>query len=192
MPTLRNRFLGVSLERICADIAAEQGRDCPEDFAGRFESRLFARYATELRPMDGAEALLAHLREEGFALAIATGGSLRRMDETLRVAGLAQAFAGRAFSADEVAEGKPAPDLVLHAAERIATPPAACVVVEDSPHGVRGAVAAGMRAVGFTGGSHLEGMRPDQADRLRDAGAEAVFETLAEIGAHLGRARAAP
>ena len=83
-------------------------------------------------------------------------------------------FAGRAFSADQVARGKPAPDLVLHAAHELGVAPEDCAVVEDSPHGILGAVAAGMRAIGFVGGSHMEGIRERQAERLRDAGADVV------------------
>ena len=54
----------------------------------------------------------------------------------------------------------------------------ACAVMEDSPHGIAGAKAAGMRAVGFTGGTHLDGMRDDHTRRLRDAGAATVMSDL--------------
>jgi beta-phosphoglucomutase-like phosphatase (HAD superfamily) len=67
-------------------------------------------------------------------------------------AGARRAAAGRIFSAAEVAEGKPAPDLFLHAAARLGADPAACAVVEDSRYGVEAARAAGMRAFGYTGG----------------------------------------
>ena len=50
--------------------------------------------------------------------------------------------------------------------------------MEDSPHGIVGARMAGMRAVGFTGGTHLEGMRDDHARRLAEAGAVAVLPDL--------------
>jgi HAD superfamily hydrolase (TIGR01509 family) len=59
------------------------------------------------------------------------------------------------FSAQQVARGKPAPDLFEYAARKMGVTPAACLVVEDSPHGVRAAGAAGMSAVGFSGGQHL-------------------------------------
>ena len=84
----------------------------------------------------------------------------------------------RGFSADQVRHGKPAPDLFLLAARRLGIVPGQCAVMEDSPHGIAGARAAGMRAVGFTGGSHLDGMRGDHARRLRDAGAVTVLSEM--------------
>ena len=71
---------------------------------------------------------------------------------TLGRTGLYDRFAGRIFSADEVANGKPAPDVFLHAAGRMATEPARCVVVEDSVSGVAAATAAGMRVIAYAGG----------------------------------------
>src|SRR5205823_11896974 len=70
----------------------------------------------------------------------------------LELTGLYERFAGRIFSATEVTDGKPAPDLFLHAAGRMGVDPSACVVVEDSRYGVQAARAAGMRALGYAGG----------------------------------------
>jgi HAD superfamily hydrolase (TIGR01509 family) len=83
---------------------------------------------------------------------VASGGSHGKLRHTLGLTGLHDRFAGRVFSASEVAEGKPAPDLFLHAAARLGADPAACAVVEDSRYGVEAARAAGMRAFGYTGG----------------------------------------
>ena len=73
---------------------------------------------------------------------------------TLGTTGLLARFAGRIFSATdpEVAAGKPAPDLFLHAAARMGVRPARCAVVEDSPFGLTAALAAGMVPFGFSGG----------------------------------------
>jgi beta-phosphoglucomutase-like phosphatase (HAD superfamily) len=70
----------------------------------------------------------------------------------LGLTGLYERFAGRIFSVEDVARGKPAPDLFLHAAERMGAKPAASVVVEDSRAGVEAARAAGMRVLAFAGG----------------------------------------
>lgn len=175
---LRRRFLGVSIQSIVAHVAEAADRAVLPDFVQRFEDRLLGRYESELRLIPGATDLLDAVEARGIVTAIATGGSIRRLRATLRVSGLADRFGNRAFSADEVRRGKPAPDLFLLAAERLKVEPASCAVVEDSPHGIAGARAAGMHAVGFTGGSHLDGMREDHARRLRDAGAEIVLPDL--------------
>jgi beta-phosphoglucomutase-like phosphatase (HAD superfamily) len=83
---------------------------------------------------------------------VASSGSHDKMRHTLGRTGLYQRFEGRIFSAAEVAHGKPAPDLFLHAARQMGVEPARCVVVEDSQYGVQAARAAGMRAFGYSGG----------------------------------------
>lgn len=176
---LRKRFLGVSIRTIRDHVAKATSRPCPPGFVDRFEARLLDSYTAQgLALIDGVPALLDGLRDAGIAAAIATGGSVARMTATLRIAGLDAHFAGRAYSADQVARGKPAPDLFLLAAASLGIPPTACAVMEDSPHGITGARAAGMHAVGFTGGSHLDGMRDDHAARLHQAGAAQVLPTL--------------
>lgn len=172
-----HRFLGLSIQTIVNMISEAAGRELP-GFAERFEDRLLVRFETELQLIPGALPLIEALRNRGVPTAIATGSSLHRLATTLRVTGLGKYFIGRGFSADLVRRGKPAPDLFLLAAERLGIPPEDCVVMEDSPHGVTGAIAAGMRAVGFVGGSHLEGMRDEHAARLRAAGAEDVLYDL--------------
>ncbi|TBN41144.1 HAD family phosphatase [Paracoccus subflavus] len=174
---LRKRFLGVSIQSIVSHISDLLGRDLP-GFVERFEDRLMARYPAELRVIPGIFGILDDLAARDIAVAIATGSSIRRLSLTLQVAGLAGRFGPNVFSADQVRHGKPAPDLFLLAAARLGIAPEACAVMEDSPHGIAGARAAGMHAVGFTGGSHLDGMREDHARRLRDAGAASVLPTL--------------
>lgn len=177
---IRDRFLGVSMRVICEHVAEQTGKTCADDFVDRVEERLFARYRTDLRQIEGAAAMLDALHDRGTPVAIATGGSIRRMAETLRISGLARYFEGTAFSADQVKHGKPAPDLFLLAAEELGVDPASCVVMEDSPHGIQGAKSAGMRAVGFVGGTHLNPMRESHKQLLLSKGAEQVCETIPE------------
>jgi HAD superfamily hydrolase (TIGR01509 family) len=75
---------------------------------------------------------------------------------SLEVTGLAELFGDRVFSAEQVEQGKPAPDLYLFAARSVGARPADCIVIEDSTLGIRAAVAAGMGAVGFVGASHAD------------------------------------
>ena len=91
-------------------------------------------------------------------------------------------FAPHVYSVVEVARGKPAPDLFLHAAARLGIAPARCLVVEDSVAGVQAAVAAGMTAFGFCGGGHCGS---GHAQRLEAAGAVASFVDIAACGVAL-------
>ena len=92
--------------------------------------------------------------------------------------GLLDRFDGNVFSATQVSHGKPAPDLFLYAAGRMSAAPIHCVVIEDSIPGVQAAMAAGMRALGFTGGSHCP---PGHALKLREAGAMLTFDRMGSL-----------
>ncbi|MDO8883938.1 HAD family phosphatase [Pseudotabrizicola sp.] len=174
------KYLGVSLSRIIQDVEDRLGRPCPPDFIDRMETRLFKAYKAGLQPINGADDLLVALAKAGIAVAIASGASVRRLDRTLEYSGLDRFFPTHRFSADLVSRGKPAPDVFLLAAERLGVAPQHCVVLEDSPHGIKGAVDAGMRAVGFVGGSHLIGRESRHAVILREAGAAQTVHYLSE------------
>lgn len=178
---LGDKFLGVAMPKIVDYVSTRLGARVPDAFAEKVEARLLATYQSELTRIPGAAELLTRIDDNGLAIALATGGSLRRMKATLDIAGLARWFEGTAASAEEVAHGKPAPDLFYLALERMGLDAADCIVVEDSPHGIRGAEAAGVPAIGFIGGSHLEGQRDKHAAVLRDAGAVEVFDTLGDV-----------
>lgn len=178
---LRERFLGVSIAAIIDHAVQRSGQPRPDGLAERFEDRLFQRFRSRLRLIEGVPELLETLRARGIATAIATGSSVRRLAVTLDCVGLTENFKGTGFSADQVARGKPAPDLFLLAANGLGVAPHRCAVMEDSPLGVAGAISAGMRPVGFVGGSHLDGMRDTHAARLRDAGAFTIRDDAARM-----------
>jgi beta-phosphoglucomutase-like phosphatase (HAD superfamily) len=71
---------------------------------------------------------------------------------TLGRTGLLDGFRGRIFSVDDVENGKPAPDIFLHAAKEMGASPTRCAVVEDSPSGVNAGLAAGMTVFAYCGG----------------------------------------
>ncbi len=97
-----------------------------------------------------------------------------RITRSLELTGLDHHFdPAHLFSATMVPNGKPAPDLFLHAAEALGAAPESCLVIEDSPSGVAAAVAAGMDVVGFVGGGHA---RPSLGRRLTEAGAPLVVD----------------
>ena len=148
----RSDFLGRSYASASARAARRFGRPLPEDFEPRFRERLLARMARELTAMPGTASLLAGMT---VPYCLATSSNPQRLALSLSATGLSDYFLDRCFTASEVRHGKPAPDLFLHAAERMGAAPADCLVIEDSEMGVRAALAAGMAVWHFTGGAHV-------------------------------------
>ncbi|MGA8960526.1 MAG: HAD-IA family hydrolase, partial [Pseudolabrys sp.] len=109
---------------------------------------------------------------------VASSSTRERLQLSLEVTGLAELFGDRVFSAEQVEQGKPAPDLYLFAARSVGARPADCIVIEDSTLGMRAAVAAGMGTVGFVGASHAT---PELADQLRMAGARTVVTSMSDL-----------
>ena len=144
-----DRFVGRSPEVIVAAIEDQLGHGLPDGVFERAERRLRDAWATELTPVDGIVQALEQITDPVCVASSSTHDSLRYK---LELTGLYERFAGRIFSATEVANGKPAPDLFLHAAEQMGTDPSRCVVVEDSHHGVQAARAAGMNVLAYAGG----------------------------------------
>ncbi|MEM9341700.1 MAG: HAD family phosphatase [Pseudomonadota bacterium] len=180
------RLLGKSIKQTAAEISQLTGNPVTVDLvAQRWYGRLFDRFRQELKPVAGMEALLDHLTTLGIPFCIASGASMERLQVALDVTGLASRFTGKVFSADSVANGKPAPDIFLKAARDLSVPPADCLVIEDAPAGTQGAIAAGMRVLGFVGGSHLEGQRTEHGKHLSALKAEAVFETAEALTDYL-------
>jgi HAD superfamily hydrolase (TIGR01509 family) len=162
------RFVGRSPEVIVAETEARLGRRLPEEWFERAEARIRKAYATELQPVAGiAEAL----EEIADPVCVASSSGHESLRYKLELTGLYERFTGHIFSAAEVANGKPAPDLFLHAASRMGFAPGDCVVIEDSGYGVQAARAAGMDVFGYAGGvtarDVLEGPRTVVFDDMR-------------------------
>jgi HAD superfamily hydrolase (TIGR01509 family) len=145
------RFLGRSLANMQTVLRAEFGSELPPERLDRMRQRLFEAYRQKLKPIDGVAAMLDRLPTPRC---VASSSQMERLQLSLEVTGLLSRFAPHLFSATMVAQGKPAPDLFLHVAGRMAVAPAACLVVEDSAAGIEAARRAGMRVFGFVGGSH--------------------------------------
>ncbi|WP_283176092.1 HAD family hydrolase [Gemmobacter sp. 24YEA27] len=150
-------FLGRSYPTVMATIRADFGLDLPPEFETGYREALLAAFGRDLRIMPGVAAMLDLL---AVPVCVATSSSPRRVETSLRLVGLWDRLGAVTFTASEVAQGKPAPDLFLHAAARMGVAPAACLVIEDSLTGLRAANAAGMEVWRFTGGSYgLGGIR---------------------------------
>jgi HAD superfamily hydrolase (TIGR01509 family) len=143
------RFLGVSLADMQPIVTARLGNALPAGWAAAIQTRIVAALAAEAVAIPGAIATLQALRGMGIPWRIASNSSHEEMAAKFQRLGIAELVAGRLHSFTDVARGKPAPDLFLAAAATEGVSAAECVVVEDSPLGVRGAVAAGMDCLGF-------------------------------------------
>ena len=162
------RFVGRSPAVMRSAVEAHLGRPLPADWDSQFHHLYEEAYAAELQPVDGIEQALDAIAEPTCVASSSEPASLRHK---LELTGLYDRFAGRIFSAAEVRNGKPAPDLFLLAAERMGVAPEACVVVEDSRFGVEAARAAGMDVFGYAGSvtpaAALAGERTTVFDDMR-------------------------
>jgi HAD superfamily hydrolase (TIGR01509 family) len=163
------KFVGRSDASIAADIEAHLGRPLESGWDEEFVPLYREALSAELQPVDG---IVGALDAISAPTCVASSGTHERMRFTLGLTGLYERFDGRIFSATEVANGKPAPDLFLHAAATLGFEPSRCAVVEDSRYGVAAARAAGMRAFGYAGGltppEWLEGERTTVFDDMRE------------------------
>ena len=143
------RFVGRSEEHMVREIEAHLGHPLPKDWEDAYQHLYTEAFAHELKSVDGVEEALDRITTP---VCVASSGSHGKIRRSLSVTGLYERFEGRIFSASEVPNGKPAPDLFLHAAACLGAPPARCAVVEDSRYGVEAARAAGMAVFGYAGG----------------------------------------
>ncbi|WP_327736745.1 HAD family hydrolase [Streptomyces nojiriensis] len=170
-------YMGSAVHRVHDLVVERTGQQLPADFDETLHARTVAAFEQELKPVPGVEEVLGALTAQGIGYCLASSGSHDRIRVGHRVAGLDGWFEEEwIFSAQDVGQGKPAPDLYLHAARQMGVEPARCVVIEDSPLGVQAALAAGMDVYGFTG------MLP--ADRL--PGATGHFGDMKQLTGLLG------
>lgn len=158
---LADRYVGRSLDDQLAELEEHLGHPPSPEVMERWMRRHREVLAAELQPVDGiVEALDAITLPTCVASSTGHSGLRRSLGRT----GLYDRFEGRIFSASEVANGKPAPDLFLHALKQMSTElgpiePAACAVVEDSEYGVQAGRAAGMTVYAYTGGGLIPSER---------------------------------
>ncbi|MCA6118201.1 HAD family hydrolase [Bradyrhizobium sp. WSM 1738] len=170
-----HRFLGRSTRQANLEIEAELGRALPDDFHLQLQDELHRSFETDLEAVPHIHAALDAITQ---SVCVASSGSHQRMQISLGCTRLYERFAPNIFSASQVTNGKPAPDLFLFAAEQMKVSPERCIVIEDSVPGITGGRAAGMTLLGFHGGSHCQ---PGHAEMLRAAGAVATFDDMRQL-----------
>lgn len=179
------KFVGRSMASVVAFVESEIGQPLPNEFLDEVQKTTFAAFEAELQPMPGVADAIDRI---DAPVCVASSGMPEKIALSLSVTGLADRFGDYVFSASMVARGKPAPDLFLHAADRMGAAPDRTIVIEDSVPGIAAARAARMPVLGFIGGGH---MASGPVERLRATGAfqfndmkeiPALFETALKLG----------
>lgn len=174
-----DRYVGLSYPDMMAGLERDFGQPVPDGLSETIQRAAVEAFPDRLEATAGMAAFLERLAADAVPRCVASSSAPDRLTLSLGLTGLDRFFAPEhVFSSKMVQRGKPAPDLFLLAAERLASEPANCLVVEDSPHGVQAAIAAGMDVVGYIGGLHA---RPSLRDRLEAAGAKIIVDTPAGI-----------
>ncbi|WDA41481.1 HAD family hydrolase [Erythrobacter sp. BLCC-B19] len=172
------RYVGTRWDEMIALIEEQLARPVPADWGAHLSDTMMARFRRDLAEVPGAGDFIRALGQRPRG--IASSSSPARLAISLEVLGLAAHFEGRVFSAELVERGKPAPDIFLLAADRLNVAPETCLVIEDSPSGVRGAKAAGMQVIGLLAGAHIQ---PGHDAKLRAAGADHIAASWDEVAA---------
>lgn len=168
-------FLGRSTKAI-EQHYRDLGQAVPDGFLPRLKSHVLETFAASLEPIPGVEAVISRLT---VPFCLASSSDIDRVSLSLDVTGLRAHFGDRLYTAQMVRHGKPAPDLFLHAAENMRTPPSRTLVIEDSVSGVQAGKAAGMTVWGFVGGGHYR--TRDGRAILSAAGADRVFARMSDF-----------
>lgn len=165
-------FTGRRPADVFAEVEAATGHTLPVNFAAIVANATMSRLRAELRATPHVAYALSWLRGPK---SVASSSPIERVKLSLDVTDLRRYFGPNIFSASDVAAGKPEPDLFLHVAARVGIAAQDCLVVEDSAAGVTAAVAAGMTAIGYVGGTHAS---LNLGSQLSKAGARAVIPDM--------------
>jgi HAD superfamily hydrolase (TIGR01509 family) len=173
------RFSGMTWKNILLEVEREASIPLSASLLEKSEKLLDARLERDVKVIEGVKTALSRMT---LPRCICSNSSSARLEMMLIKVGLKPYFEGHIYSAKDLGPDrvKPKPDIFLHGAKQFNVSPDRVVVVEDSVHGIKGARAAGMRVIGFTGASHTY---PSHADRLTDAGAETVIARMQDLPA---------
>ena len=146
-------FVGRTFAHVEQAILDSFGVTLAADFESHYQQRLLLAFETKLQATDGVKLALEQLSKP---YCVATSSSPIRTKKALELTGLSHFFTDNVFTASQVKQGKPAPDLFLFSAQQMGVKPENCLVIEDSMAGLQAAQAAGMLAWHYLGGSHMK------------------------------------
>jgi HAD superfamily hydrolase (TIGR01509 family) len=170
---VQRAMMGMSAPEWSTYLAEDAGvPGTPEQINADVVERMLGAYRRELPLLPGAVEVVLRMAA-AFPLALASSSNRAIFEEVLRLAGIADCFAAT-VSSEEVARGKPAPDVYFEAARSLGVPPERCAAVEDSHSGIRSAHAAGMRVIAIPNASY-----PPDTEALELA--DVVLESLDQL-----------
>lgn len=178
---VRRRYVGLSMASVIAAVEAELGRKLPEGWESALQAETFDRLRERVRPVPHVREAVEAIIARGVRVSVASSGSQKKMVLTLGTTGLLGLFNPRLLSADQVARGKPFPDLFETAARLSGIVPQNTVVIEDSVPGAQAGAAAHIRVFGYTGDPMSD------AAGLKAAGAT-LFDDMRKLPGLLGLA----
>ncbi|MDD9330276.1 MAG: HAD family phosphatase [Bartonella sp.] len=175
---LSERYSGLIFQDILKKIEQEIKKPISANFIDRMAHLFCTQMKTELR-INGVKEVIEIIKSH-YPYCICSNARSTDIKDMLNTIKLYHLFDNKIFSAPEVGtkKPKPAPDVFLFAAQELRVQPENTIVVEDSIHGVYAASSAGMRVIGFTGGSHSY---PGHSNALIEAGAETVITKHAHL-----------
>ena len=171
---------GQKTEELVRQVAEQAGQAIPDGFLKHLRILTDASIEQYALPVQHVALLVHH----PLLKAVASNSGMARIISAVHKVGLDARHDVKIFSADQVEQPKPAPDLYLLSAQELAVDPAQCVVIEDSHSGVAAALAAGMGVIGFVGGLHIPA---HHAADLREMGVLTVFDSMQELPQVLSR-----
>jgi HAD superfamily hydrolase (TIGR01509 family) len=175
-------FLGKAVKDNKDLIEQNTGKPLTDEWMRHFRARRDAALVEQMLATEGIhDALDAITASYGTKIAVASGADRGKIEVMLGKVGLMKYFEGRIFSGHEMPRSKPFPDVYLAAAAALGADPARCVVIEDTPTGVKAGVAAGATVLGFAPTDPIRvAMHGDGADLLA-VGAAKVFREMREL-----------
>ncbi|KIZ52275.1 HAD family hydrolase [Pseudomonas oryzihabitans] len=185
LEALLHGTFGLTTRDIFALVEQRFGITLPPALFSDLRTQAETLISTSVEAIPGVKRALESI---DLPLAVASNSLRHSVESSVRRADLVERVAGHIFSADMVAQPKPAPDVYLLAAKTMGVAPERCLVIEDSATGVRAALAAGMRVIGFTGASHIP---PSHGETLSALGVTALIAHMDELPATVARLRAA-
>lgn len=170
-----NQYTGTDFPTMIKQLSHDFGHSKAALFANRIEANYLLKMQNELQLMPH---ILEFLFNTNLKFCIASNSKMSRLNNNLSATKINNLFAEKIFSADMVKHPKPAPDLFLYAAKQMGIATENCLVIEDGTHGIKAANEAGIRAIGFYGGTHCKG---GHDTKLQNAGALHVFANINQL-----------